>query len=114
MASCDALDGVKDGIINEPRKCAFDPASLVCKGGDAPDCLTPKQVETAKAVYGPVKDPGPVPLFIPGWLPGLSLPGAQYSTTSSLSALPMIIFAISSMKIRTGTGASSILLETPR
>ena len=73
MASCDALDGVKDGIINEPRKCAFDPASLVCKGGDAPDCLTPKQVETAKVVYGPVKDPGTGTAIYPGLAPGTEL-----------------------------------------
>ena len=32
LASCDALDGAKDGLIEDPRKCSFDPASLLCKG----------------------------------------------------------------------------------
>ena len=33
LAKCDALDGVKDGLIGDPTKCHFDPASLLCKGG---------------------------------------------------------------------------------
>src|SRR5579883_1035498 len=41
VEACDALDGVKDGIIGDPRRCRFDPASLLCRDGqDAPDCLT--------------------------------------------------------------------------
>ena len=32
-ASCDAADGVKDGLIQNPGKCAFDPATLICKAG---------------------------------------------------------------------------------
>ena len=32
MNACDALDGVKDGVITDPTKCQFDPASLQCKG----------------------------------------------------------------------------------
>jgi feruloyl esterase len=53
--ACDALDGVKDGVIADPRKCTFDPASLQCKGGSTENCLTESQVETAKQLYsGPV------------------------------------------------------------
>jgi feruloyl esterase len=57
LDACDALDGVKDGVIDQPDRCAFDPATLRCEGADAPTCLTPAQVETARAMYGPVKDP---------------------------------------------------------
>ena len=54
MAACDPQDGVKDGIISQPRRCTFDPSVLACKAGDAPDCLTASQVAAAKSVYLPV------------------------------------------------------------
>jgi tannase/feruloyl esterase len=57
LQACDARDGVKDGVIDQPDRCSFDPAVIQCKGGDGPTCLTPAQVETARAMYGPVKDP---------------------------------------------------------
>src|ERR1700761_6904984 len=40
LAACDAQDGVQDGFINDPAQCHFDPAVLLCKEGDALDCLT--------------------------------------------------------------------------
>lgn len=53
--ACDALDGVKDGVINDPAQCHFDPASLQCKDANQENCLTAAQVETAKQLYaGPV------------------------------------------------------------
>ena len=46
--ACDSLDGVKDGVITDPTKCHFDPASLA-------DGLTAAQVETVQQIYaGPV------------------------------------------------------------
>ena len=45
LAACDAQDGVKDGIINDPRECHFDPSAIVCKEGDSKDCLTAPQAE---------------------------------------------------------------------
>jgi feruloyl esterase len=74
VAACDANDGVKDGIIADPQMCKFDPQVLMCKAGDAPDCLTAPQVETAKRAYTPVKTkngevvyPGSSPGFEPGY-----------------------------------------------
>ncbi len=65
LAACDAKDGVKDGLLN-PWSCQFDPASLQCKEGDAPGCLTARQVETAKEIYrGPV-DPKTHKQLYPG------------------------------------------------
>jgi len=55
LAACDALDGVKDGLIGDPHKCRFDPASLLCKGADSDACLTAAQVETVKIVFADVK-----------------------------------------------------------
>jgi feruloyl esterase len=55
MNSCDATDGLKDNLISNPMACTFDPAVLLCKSGDAADCLTAKQVATAKSVYQAAK-----------------------------------------------------------
>ncbi len=57
LAACDELDNVKDGIIQDPRKCNFDPAKIQCTGADNNECLTPAQVATVKAIYGGLKDP---------------------------------------------------------
>ena len=45
-ARCDARDGLKDGLIDDPRRCDFDPARDVAQcpaGQDGDDCLTPAQ-----------------------------------------------------------------------
>jgi feruloyl esterase len=57
LAACDALDGVKDGVLEGPRKCTFDPSVLECKAGDAPDCLTRPQVAAARRIYTPATNP---------------------------------------------------------
>jgi feruloyl esterase len=51
VAACDALDGVKDGVIENPRRCRFDPQALLCKNGDSNDCLTQPQVDAARKLY---------------------------------------------------------------
>jgi feruloyl esterase len=51
VAKCDALDGVADGIISNPGKCNFDPASLTCPAGlDRPSCLQPTELAAVKAL----------------------------------------------------------------
>jgi feruloyl esterase len=56
LDACDALDGVKDGLIENPESCQVDLKSLTCKAGDAPDCLTARQVDSAQALISPLKD----------------------------------------------------------
>ena len=83
VAACDERDGVKDGIVNNPRACTFDPAVLACKEGDRADCLTGAQVESARSVWAAVKTksgelvyPGRSPGFESGWrvpVPGTPL-----------------------------------------
>lgn len=51
-ASCDQLDGIKDGILADPRKCTFDAKALQCEAGkDDASCLTTKQVTAVNAVW---------------------------------------------------------------
>ncbi len=67
--ACDALDGVKDGVLNDPRRCHFDPATLVCKQGDAPTCLTAAQVDAVKKLWTGVRNADGDQLY-PGLVPG--------------------------------------------
>jgi feruloyl esterase len=66
LAACDQLDGVKDGIINDPPKCRFDPAVLQCKSEDTNECLTPPQVAALKALYDGARD-AQGRVFFPGF-----------------------------------------------
>lgn len=69
LDKCDALDGVKDGVIEDPRKCHFDPAVLLCKSPDSDACLTGAQVQALKKIYaGPTSSTGEQ--IFPGIFPG--------------------------------------------
>jgi len=50
--ACDALDGVVDGVLNDPRRCHFDPEALLCKSSEKPpNCLTAPQVEAVRNLW---------------------------------------------------------------
>ncbi len=66
MNACDALDGVKDGVIADPTKCQFDPAVLQCKGTSQDGCLTPAQVQAAKDIYAGPANPRTGESLYPG------------------------------------------------
>jgi Tannase and feruloyl esterase len=69
LAQCDAQDGLKDGILADPRTCHFDPATLLCKLGDELSCLTTPQIASLKKIYaGGTDDKGH--LIFPGLMPG--------------------------------------------
>jgi len=55
LEQCDALDGLKDNVLNDPRQCDFDVASLACDVGSSDQCLTPEQVAVAQAIYADVE-----------------------------------------------------------
>ena len=70
LAKCDAADGIKDGVINDPQQCHFDPATLLCKNGDSPDCLTAPQVKAMQIEYDGVYNPVTHKLLLHGHSPG--------------------------------------------
>ena len=77
LATCDAFDGAKDGLIEDPTQCHFDPKSLLCEGSDGPNCLTAPQVEAARVVMSPVKNRKTGELIFPGFEPGNELGWAR-------------------------------------
>jgi feruloyl esterase len=56
VAQCDAADGVKDGVIDEPLRCHFDPMELSCKGAADGKCLSKAQVEATRKLYDDARD----------------------------------------------------------
>jgi feruloyl esterase len=52
VAKCDLNDGLRDGLIGDPRRCGFDPSELLCKVGSQGACLSAAQVDAAKRIYG--------------------------------------------------------------
>lgn len=78
MNACDALDGVKDGVLEDPRRCHFDPKVLLCKHGDTPTCLTAPQVEAVKMLYSPAINPRSKKEIFPPLEPGSEL---RWNTT---------------------------------
>lgn len=73
VAACDAQDGVKDGLINDPTRCHFDPKTIECKGEDLPNCLKPAQVAAVQAIMVSPKDPKTGKEIFPTYEPGSEL-----------------------------------------
>jgi hypothetical protein len=69
LAQCDAVDGVKDGVIENPMTCRFDPSVLLCKGDESDSCLTVHQLTALKSIYGGLKNNKGAQIF-PGLSPG--------------------------------------------
>jgi len=69
VAACDARDGVKDGIVSEPKTCAFDPSALRCTAAETDACLTAPQVATVKKLYDGLRT-SKGQLLYPGFVPG--------------------------------------------
>jgi feruloyl esterase len=82
LQACDALDGLKDGLIADPTQCTFDPAVLQCKGSDEAACLTSAQVETARLIYSAGVNPR-TQREIAGLAPGSELGWTQLGWTAS-------------------------------
>ena len=86
LDACDLLDGVKDGLIQDPKRCHFDPQTIQCQGGDAPSCLTEPQVAAARKLYAPVKNSHTGAEIFPGMEPGSEL---GWATLAGPDATPI-------------------------
>jgi len=69
LKACDDADGLKDGILNDPTSCHFDPVTIVCEGADTNNCLTPPQADSLKRIYAGASSSDGVVIF-PGYEPG--------------------------------------------
>ena len=56
VAACDMNDGVRDGVIADPRRCTFQVRALLCQGAKTASCLTADQVAFAESFYAPLHD----------------------------------------------------------
>ena len=99
LNACDATDGLKDGLLTEPRSCKFDPATLVCKGADADSCLTPVQVDSVKRMYAPSKFSDGTMIF----------PGKAYGSETSWTA----VVSTATQPIFVATGSFQLAYQDP-
>lgn len=70
LAACDANDGLADGVIEDPSRCAFKPETLLCKGAETDACLTQPQVAALNKLYDGPKHPRTGKSIFPGWARG--------------------------------------------
>jgi hypothetical protein len=85
LAQCDALDGGKDGILEDPRQCRVDFEPVLCKRKAAEDCLTQRQADIARQIYeGPRRPDGSQ------IVPSSAMPGSElgWEVWMKLSAYP--------------------------
>lgn len=76
LCQCDGIDGVLDGIIEDPAVCNFDASVLLCSGSPNDGCLTPGQIRTVKRVYSPYTYPNGT-LIYPALQPGMEVVAAD-------------------------------------
>ncbi|MGA3092782.1 MAG: tannase/feruloyl esterase family alpha/beta hydrolase [Terriglobales bacterium] len=63
LQACDELDGLKDGIIDNPDKCRFNPTTLQCKSGKGDDCLSEAQVRALQTTFAGPHDSNGTALY---------------------------------------------------
>jgi len=89
LEACDALDGVKDGVIDDPTRCHFDPKVLACKGDASADsCLSAPQVEAVRKIYSASKNSRTGQEIFPALEPGSELGWSGLAGPQPFSVAP--------------------------
>jgi Tannase and feruloyl esterase len=83
LARCDLNDGVKDGVIGDPRSCAYDPGELSCKQNRHEGCFSDLQVEAARKMYAGPSTRSGTPIGVPFAFKGSELHWLDPGTNSS-------------------------------
>jgi feruloyl esterase len=103
LADCDTLDNVKDGVLEDPRQCHFDPQTLLCKGEENNSCLTAPQIAGLKKVYEGARNPRTGEQIFPGymrggeagwglWIAGMQVPPRNFQHGLMVSSLANLVF----------------------
>jgi pimeloyl-ACP methyl ester carboxylesterase len=80
LQQCDTIDKVKDGIIEDPTLCKFDPSKLLCSGTKTTNCLNQNQVEQLRSIFADYTFPNGQMIF-----PAMQ-PGSEVSAVDRLYA----------------------------
>jgi feruloyl esterase len=72
---CDAIDGAKDGLVQDPSACPVHAEDLLCRAGETEACLNADQVRVLKSYTSPFRNSQGHVLFGPWAITDLS--GAQ-------------------------------------
>jgi feruloyl esterase len=70
VAECDSIDGLKDGLLEDPRNCRFDPSTLLCRSNENAECFTRSQVEAIRKAYQGARTSDGQQIVLPGPMPG--------------------------------------------
>ncbi len=93
LKECDALDGVSDGVLENPLACRFDPQRLACSdGADAGSCLSPPQVEAVRRIYGGAVNTKTGRRIFPGLEPGSELGWSPAPVSYAVDYFKHVVF----------------------
>jgi feruloyl esterase len=104
LDACDAQDGLKDGLIDDPRYCHFDPGVLLCPAGESAGCLTAAQVEAVRRIYAGPTNPRTGEQISPGLEPGSEMLWSRDAGTPpapiAVSAFKYLVFGDTTWDLR--------------